>query len=167
MEDRFIAMEGFLDKFRKNKMQIYGNDKAADYANMKDLVNAASQSDKDFFIARYKGGIKIIIATEDMNPNNAAKFIENVIRIVPKVHKDLCEKLKAAYPDQTVNPSLIKLMSIHYASFRNGTETAELSFDDGNQFHGHIITTEIGPHEMSSNGKYTGTAEGITFGMQG
>lgn len=165
--DRFIAMEGFLDKFRKNKMQIYDSSKAAEYSTMKDLVSAAAQSDKDFFIATYKGGVKINIATKDMNPSKAEKYIENVLRIAPQVHKNLCQKLKESYPNQSINPSSIKLMAIHYAAFSNGSEIAELSFDDGNQFHGHIITTEIGPNEMRPNGKYTGTADDLTFGMQG
>ena len=167
MEDRFTAMEGFFDHFTKNKMRITPSNNYPNFSNLKELLHAAIDSNQSFYLATYKNKYKINVSTEDLDPITAEKYIAKVIHIAPQVHKDLCQKLADAYPNQDVSPSSIKLMSIHYARFSNGTETAELSFDDGGQFHGHIITTEIGPSMMASTGKYIGSADKITYGMQG
>lgn len=103
MEDRFVAMEGFLDKFRKSKLYVTDSQwkaKLPMYATAeefaKTLVGGTSETGK----AEAKvGKVPIVVRGNyaDKDESTLTKVIKNAIQNTRSLHKSICMNEIAEY----------------------------------------------------------------------
>lgn len=96
MEDRFVAMEGFLDKFRKSKLYITDSQwkaKLPAYATAEEFVKSLSGSTSEDDKTKAKvGKVPVVIRGKytEKDEGTLVKIIKNAIHNAPTLHKSIC-----------------------------------------------------------------------------
>ena len=179
MEDRFVAMEGFLDKFRKSKMdkvKAEYQEKYSKYPSVGAFVDAIFNGTAE---SKYPNDYRAMIGDIDLtilHPENAdaavvKKFVENAIKSANAVHKSVCmgeidlynssngtdgpwawvERENATFEKKNLSDieREISLALIHVSFYENGNHNIEYWFDDG-------PSNLYGGHSLITSGRIDG-----------
>ena len=177
--DRFIAMEGFLDKFRKSKMsnvKAEYQEKFPKYPSVDAFVNAIFDGSAE---SKYPHDYRAMIGNTDMtilHPEHVdialvKEFAENAIKSANVVHKSVCmgeielynssngkegpwawtEREDASFKKKNLSDieREISLALIHISFYENGNHNIEYWFDDG-------PSNLYGGHSLIANGQIEG-----------
>lgn len=196
MEDRMLAMEGFLDKIRKSKLEsadFVHQKNYKTFSSVKEYVNHVYSTGDRYGLIR---GIRCEIndrrtdnaeATDDMI-RESITIMTNGLANMFKLHKAICMGIVTEYNSGGDKPwaweeeppyEKLELKHIEheiqaegcYLTYYQNKTTLECAFTDGphNIYGGHslVVNDYVPSKTFDANGKYIGDPKKINYSIEG
>lgn len=191
MDDRFVAMDAFLDTFRKSHLEqakFRHDANMPKFNSVKDFVSflmSGNDDREDGFVHGIRLGFRG--SRESVDRKILETWFTNALANMQKLHKAICMKIVNEYNSDEDTPwawnerpfGKIDLSKVEreilsegaYISIYKNHTTMECAFTDGphNIYGGHslVITDKIPSDTFDKNGKWIGDAKNIDFSIEG